>query len=133
MSDEEWEESCRLDALIAEKIFNKTVEYVGTGKMITTTHPVGSPWILGENKYGYMIPYYSTDVKAAWEILEHLRPDFHFSIDTVPEGYQVQFVVKGNKISIGSYHYCTVRAETAPLAICLAALKALGIEYKEQA
>lgn len=102
----------KLDSLVAEHVmgFNN----------------IGKRDIPGSETY-QMFEYqkYSTDIAAAWDVVEKLRLDaiwlqikpniFGFKIDCCP--------VPGVKIETA--------ADNAPLAICLAALKAKGIDVSE--
>ena len=62
-----------------------------------------------------VVPEYSTDIAAAWEVVEKLRPTGpKLSIHAARLGYDVEY---------GPGWF--VSAPTAPLAICRAALKAI--------
>lgn len=102
-----------LDALIAEKV-------MGWERLEKILHPPG-PYEM--NAWGNMIPHYSTDIDAAWEVVEKMHSmRLQTSIITTE---------KGVSVTIDEF-YChspdETIAETAPHAICLAALKALGEE-----
>lgn len=113
-----------LDALIAEKV-------MGWNKF--TSHPEGwtdvgeGPWFIipGEIKCEAVrsdeIPAYSTDIAAAWEVVEKMRVDgFNFQIHNVNE--QVNWVALFWKKGTVGDPYLAVEV-FAPHAICLAALK----------
>ena len=73
-----------------------------------------------------IVPHYSTDIGAAWHVVEHMRanvPDYRaLRMESVPLGYTVAFYSHKNRLDrIGAF----VAAETAPLAICRAALAAM--------
>lgn len=106
-----------LDALIAEKVFGavRTQEkfqgYVPIpGDPVYYSevykYPTGVNYLIDDpkNRHGMMggVPHYSTDISAAWEVVEKLNKQYSFHLNT-----------KGS-------------ADTAPHAICLAALKAVG-------
>lgn len=68
------------------------------------------------------IPYYSTDIAAAWQVVEKLVADGRV------------FIVKGDGLRTGDFakkwttlcgNQMRTDATSAPLAICLAALKAV--------
>lgn len=127
-----------IDALIAKKIFKIKVKYA-TGKY-SSRHPTrpneewkipcdGDPYYTSdsENPGGYYlnaIPAYSTDIAAAWTVVEKLWG--------MSEGGEV----KVSGLYDGLY-YCTIEFhgsrtgkyfdahDTAPMAICLAALKTM--------
>lgn len=108
-----------LDALIAEKVMGKTVR----SKNEVTNNAFKPEYDelvvdLGNERYEF-IRHYSTDIADAWKVLKKL-------------------IQLGAEINVGFYKQwdCSidypigcnwlVQAETAPLAICLAALEAVG-------
>lgn len=124
-----------LDALVAEKVFGMhrhpgcdlddhlRAECYGTGT---------------EEGYGPVVDY-STDIAAAWQVVEKLRSDGLGIIlnDTMGQ-YRGRFwrYDRSDGWDIDAWILCpdtqfTVWEETAPLVICLAALKALGVEVEE--
>lgn len=99
-----------LDALVAEQVLGKKVE-------LYRLCPV--PYHrFKDTEQG--IPYYSTDIAAAWEVVEKVqRINGRFRVDIVgpcqgSDEYSVGFLPM-----LSGYG-------TAPLAICRAALKAVG-------
>lgn len=103
-----------LDMLIAEKVMGQTVREEHHKDFPQT---VVCRWI-SETE---MLPGYSTDISAAWEIIEHLRP-WRFNLErmnrTAGSEWRADF---DNRPSIFSGY-----GDTAPLAICRAALAALA-------
>ncbi len=116
-----------LDALVAEKVmgwigiekkpianaFGQTVleDYVGQPS-IGATQPV-------------LVPRYSTMIQEAWKVADKLRGEVQFVAvisGKGPQGAQ-PWICKINRE--GSF--LEERADTAPLAICLAALKGVGL------
>lgn len=85
-----------------------------------------------EDTSGYCegYPHYSTDIAAAWQILARLRElGFKYiSVVSLSNGWQCW----GDKaMTLNSVPPdVSVNADTAPLAICLAALKAVGVEVE---
>ena len=74
-------------------------------------------------------PYYSSEISAAWEVVEKLT-DGHRRAVEVGNGHSSWWwcnVSRPEPDSHGCTHYDLTKADTAPLAICLAALKAKGI------
>lgn len=67
------------------------------------------------------INHYSTDLKAAWEVVEKIQCR-HFCVSWHLDPYSFTRAYKA-EFQIGSSN-----GETAPHAICLAALKAVGYE-----
>lgn len=96
-----------LDALINEKVMNK-------GPV-----DVNSPsWIDG---YMSEDTFYSTDISAAWEVVKKLVPLFRFALAQVDSG-RLWFSQFENIEHFGEWDAFEAEAETAPLAICRAAL-----------
>jgi hypothetical protein len=104
-----------LDALVAEKVMGRRF----------TRHlcEPGTPpheWVDSD------VPEYSTDIAAAWGVVEKLRE--HFA------GVEVMALTKTNanpnyfeaKLWANTWVHSFAEAPTAPHAICLAALKAVG-------
>jgi len=116
-----------LDALVAEKVmgwvevrkqsianaFGQHVmdDYVGQPS-IGVTQPV-------------LVPRYSSMIQEAWKVADHLRSRSQFVAvlsGMGPQGVQ-PWICKINRDG----GFLEERADTAPVAICLAALKAVGI------
>ncbi|GED14021.1 BC1872 family protein [Aneurinibacillus migulanus] len=113
-----------LDILVAEKVMGWVVdgdiiENADLDEQGRCTFPSGD--FLMNKETREPLPNYSTNIADAWKVLEKL-------------------IQLGAEINVGFYKQwdCSidypigcnwlVQAETAPLAICLAALKALGVE-----
>lgn len=101
-----------LDALVAEKVMK--LHYI-----------VGCSYIFNGKLLGKeTVPHYSTNIYAAWQIVEELYPEndndliFKVCRNVTDKGWDwaCHFKVGG-----------TVFGETAPHAICLAALEAVGV------
>lgn len=104
-----------LDALVAEKVFGWEVDWaVPTYPTVDMKRISDDPVAVGLRTGS--IPPYSTDIAAAWQVGESLSAKGHwFEIRRRPDGgYWAAF---GEGMS--------AEADTAPLAICLAALKAV--------
>lgn len=108
-----------LDALVASKVMD--LEIGKTNFLIIGTRPKGSN--LGYSTNG--IKPYSTDIAAAWEVLEKVFP----KEVCVFKSYDSWFVAKSSQSRFpdGTIDYIA-SGDTAPHAICLAALKACGVE-----
>lgn len=66
----------------------------------------------------------STDISAAWEVVEELSArGLYLDIDTHPDFYLVDVQRRNNVVAYSV-------ATTAPEAICLAALKAVGVDIE---
>jgi len=109
----------KLDAQISKKVFGETFPY---NKMFKDYY---RSW--AEDPIAYEpCPYYSTDIKAAWKVVEKLltllpNEDFYIEhwADESFNGWQVS-----SCFELGKWKNW-VKAETLPQAICLAVLKAL--------
>ena len=93
------------DALIHKEIFGHEIE------MCTIHHSYSC---CGRN-----LPHYSTQIADAWLVVEHDMFK-HFRVDRTDDRGEKWFV--GCSTPFQAY---TAFADTAPLAICLAALKAV--------
>jgi hypothetical protein len=109
-----------LDAMVAEKVMG-----------LETGASGDNAWILGDALYviddghAAVLPHYSTDIAAAWLVVEKMRADgWHFELsdrDAVDEQpFWVEFATKEYERGGQSWQ------AAAPHAICLAALKAVG-------
>lgn len=110
-----------LDALIAEKV-------MGFGPELYQPRGVGyrpDTWVYAINDYKqdgvpvYVVdcPSYSTDIGDAWRVVERLSLPFEMWSDDERDAYRVRFDLDRGK---------WLSAHSAPHAICLAALKAVG-------
>jgi hypothetical protein len=107
-----------IDRLIAKKVM---------GQERTASCPLGDPTCDGkyEPQVGHWpcLPYYSTDIAAAWQVVEHLRTQnwYLLRLTNGDNNYACYF---GRGIVQGPYGYAV--GDTAPLAICKAALKVIA-------
>jgi len=107
-----------IDALVAEHVLEIPVEDHGFSRF---TVKVGSSKLA--------VPPYSTDIAAAWDVVEKLQESgFCFFIETRGKLSQcsVEVFLTGKPSAV--FDTGEVFADTVPMAICLAALKAKGIE-----
>ncbi|MDP9676256.1 hypothetical protein J2W97_002251 [Paenibacillus jamilae] len=73
------------------------------------------------------VPNYSTDIAAAWEVLE--KPEI---MDRIQIGlYPTSFGKWIAKSYMAGYENCRIQADSAPEAICLAALIAVLTQGEE--
>jgi hypothetical protein len=114
--------SRKIDALVAEHVMG-----------LETTTAWGEPFIVTEtllkenglpHKICITLPAYSTDISAAWEVVEKLRalPNTWVRFNAYEE-YDC-YIEQEGEITTGSYHQ-----KAMPMAICLAALKLKGIDH----
>jgi len=99
-----------LDRAIAEKVMGRKVTW-------------DAPDVLLPGPPDNDAPNYSTSIDAAWEVVEKLRPEFDVVLECVTSEFNCHINKPGR---VGTPDHNHVRADTAPMAICLAALKAVG-------
>ena len=110
-----------LDALVAEKVMGHSVLVLE-----------GHPFIYHPEGYQQAVPKYSTDVADAWEMVDKLSKDGYFMhIYGHDARWSVGYISpslsrRWNKEKVEIEGLC--KSESAPLSICLAALKAVGVE-----
>lgn len=103
----------KLDALVAEKVM---------GWALSNKESIKDGLIYTDRGWTSAYPSYSTDIAAAWEVVEKFRwaePELSWNDETH------SWIVHFQK---GMYSGYANSAETAPHAICLAALKAIGVQ-----
>jgi hypothetical protein len=76
------------------------------------------------------VPAYSTDIAAAWEVVEHMEARWWwFALETFPNPHGINdgatVTARFKATAMPGQHDGVGKAEDAPLAICRAALKAL--------
>ena len=102
-----------LDLLVAEHIFGYTVFSKLNGSIVNQHDELDAP------------NFYSTDISAAWEVVEKMEN--YFELTKIVIELAKTKTVYTAKILIGNDSF-KVHSESAPHAICLAALKAKGVE-----
>ena len=119
-----------LDALVAEKVMECQVIWREQNLPFAAPKEphCGCPERIHETPFRGLSAY-STSIAAAWQVWEHLaqREGWFANVQTCcrPEHQWCAIVADGEG------HLWEGQADTAPLAICLAALKAVGIEVPE--
>ena len=111
-----------LDALVAEKVMAYTRNADGSFLNAVGYH-LSADNVCAE-EYN-RLPHFSTDIAAAWEVVEKLRPRFEFNAFVYENGVRVAFWKKRTCGEIAGF--CV--ADEIPHAICLAALKALEVPH----
>jgi hypothetical protein len=117
-----------LDALIAEKIFRVPNEFIAIGIKNSELPPQSGPVQI----IRFVLAHYSTDLADAWEVVEELQR-WKFTLT-----WEADFGGGGQKSSMFATAIFDpvltkdrktrlAKAETAPHAICLAALKAIDL------
>jgi len=66
-------------------------------------------------------PNYSTSISDAWRVLERLKASMFVAVYASRSGFEVSIIVSNDKVVVQD-------ADTAPMAICRAALAALDGE-----
>ncbi|WP_002145545.1 BC1872 family protein [Bacillus cereus] len=108
-----------IDELVAEKVMGwiKPPE----------TSILKSMWV--ETPLGTVhpeLPKFSTNIQDAWLVVEKFASEgLYFSIVKWIDGGYVVEIEKDSLTEVGSYE-----SKTAPMAICIAALKAVGEEWQ---
>lgn len=82
---------------------------------------------------GELVPHFSTDITDAWQLIIHLRENdrtwLRELLNVKDDIWQCQFVrYTTNEEEFGVDRFRSGSVEGAPLAICLAFLKAKGVE-----
>ena len=93
---------------------------------LVAKHVIGWDMVAGcFARGGHLCPEYSTDIKAAWEVVKKLRlEDIYMKMEEFSPGWRVEFAYSDENI-LGM-----ANRTTAPMAICKAALKCKGIEVE---
>jgi hypothetical protein len=116
----------KIDRLVAEKVMGFETE--------------GFEWSKGTMQFVYKdtgaalitknIPYYSSNIADAWQVVEKLRSRYvYIDLTNNDDLYCCELMEQDWENESRYFTYYT-DAETAPLAICLAALKAVGVEVE---
>jgi hypothetical protein len=119
-----------MDELIAKAVmgyYETTVKeefYEGGRFVLKELNALTREGLHGGYIYHYQIKGYSTDIAAAWQVVEKLKPSYQFGLWSDDfdgaEGFGCRFRLKGTI----AYDRDIVWTETAPLAICRASLLA---------
>jgi hypothetical protein len=118
-----------LDALVAEKVMGaewRNMTPAGRKRVLSFPHdrPMammdGKEFILygGPDEKDQYLPHYSTSIADAWAVVEKMKPK-RLNLEKIDANWAASF-------HFGGYAEGSGYAETAPLAICLAALNALS-------
>lgn len=112
-----------MDALVAEKVMGWKREWVTNSATLMRREVFCPPgvigWISSGEKDGIPneVPYYSTSISAAWEVVEKMEADgVGCKLSNYAPGWRAEFYK--NEGDAG--------ADTAALAICRSALRAVS-------
>lgn len=117
----------KIDEMPAGREMDKAIsQYVFGNKEFVCRHSDDDYHVVNEQNgliaYLY-VPHYSINIAAAWEVVEKME------MWVVPAHDSQGDRAGWNACPYGDYSkYGATNANTAPLAICRAALKALGVE-----
>jgi hypothetical protein len=116
-----------LDALVAEKVMGLPNVRKYMSRYVHDNHPEKA-WVTGIVD----IPEYSTDISAAWEVVEKMHEWGGCEISCCGTGEKRWYVVHTHTNTAPYQKGINVTCNTAPEAICKAALLALiGEDEKE--
>lgn len=111
----------KIDSLIAEKVMGWGLKELN----------VCSAWI--DNQNGWCLKQLwnpSRDMRDAWKVVKKLNEIFTVDVqDTLNDGASC-CLYEFQEETESLIPYSATEAETAPLAICLAALKSVGVEVE---
>lgn len=71
------------------------------------------------------VPHYSTSIEAAWAVVEKMNDRFAVSFSCCSQAVEWHC-----ELSCSENVHFSAKGGTAPLAICLAALDAVGVEVR---
>ena len=109
-----------LDALVAEKVMDYRKDRAGN---LLPPNFLGTPWQALVNSGA---PPFSTDIAAAWQVIERWdEQGWDWEITTGKNNIHVWVLTDNERV----FAHRGIAPE-APLAICLAALKACGVELE---
>jgi hypothetical protein len=120
-----------LDALVAERVMGLQVQrdqYTAGVKALLGDKRSDDPWDYYIGDTNDRLPHYSTDISAAWLVVERMRQTHDFELGLLAKFkngkdlWEAEFTDCATDEAYKSY---LAEADTAPLAICLAALAAL--------
>jgi uncharacterized protein (DUF1330 family) len=114
-----------LDALVAEKVMGYKIGWLteyGFKKEFER-----KVIALKGDRYDN-IPRYSTNISDAWQVVEKVGKEFLVRKRLEGNDYRAFIITFDNYLGHKEYY---AHAKTAPLAICLAALRAVGYEIEK--
>lgn len=122
-----------LDALVAEKVMGRKREHEFDNDSDDPTCYYCNAYLSSRGRPCAGDPPYSTDIAAAWEVVEHMiERDMRVNVSTCyqpDDGTPWICTLERHESQIGDPNKWTEYAETAPEAICKAALAAVGVKH----
>jgi len=104
-----------LDALVAEKVMGMLKYIQGDITIFENEEYLWRDW---------EVPYFSDDIAAAWQVVEKMREKYVINIEIDCENTWVE--LWRDSTDEPYKQVADEYGDTAPLAICLAALRAVG-------
>jgi hypothetical protein len=136
-----------LDALVAEHVMGlmvKPITFIDGRGPRPERGTVGKPYKMADGRMGVsalIIPSYSTEMAAAWEVVEKITQSIveakegqwwldglGFNPDDTSDPRTDRWRCWFTSERGGARIEASAEADTAPLAICLAALRAVGVQ-----
>lgn len=122
----------KIDRLVGVKVFGWSIVTDSDGEPIWSNDcgtPLSFQYASAPVKFG---PNFSTEIAAAWEVVEHLRtrkddPMVITALDNDDGEYVIAFAARADRWTTRELG----KNRDAPMAICLAALKAFGVSESE--
>lgn len=128
-----------IDALVAEKVMGFDLVHSDLGSFWTPM--ISHPFSIGGKPAGTMpaeLPHYSTNIADAFRVVEKVAEydRLGFRIEHLCENSGEKWIARFPTTSVPDCEEMDpdaneAEADTAPLAICLAALKAVGVKAQE--
>lgn len=117
-----------IDALVASKVMG----------LVPCSNPIGKCELAakglcwGTGGAGTDLMPYSTDIAAAWEVVEKMQADGWFTSATDQTHHSMGWAWRFHHHSNGKLDAHAFARGKAPMAICLAALKAVGVDIPKK-
>jgi len=114
----------KIDQLVAEHVMGFKLRTVNFAYSRAEKRTIDD-----DGRHDSAIKDYSTDIAAAWEVVDKMIEDKEFSFNMMLHntmGYKIAFTNESE-----DYHTIECCRHTIPIAICKAALKAKGIDIDE--
>lgn len=116
--DKKYKPGPELDAIIAKKIMRWTFLEKYEQTSLSGKKFIGEGWLDFDNEFWEKPHNYSTDIDDAWDLVEELCPK-------KDEFRLARFNMGEWRCTFAYFNGLESSAETAPMAICLAALETL--------
>lgn len=125
-----------IDRLVAERVFGKHklrfLNKVSSDMFDGAEFGTDREWyseVWWDEETRMPVLNYSTDISAAWGVAQHVVSERHVRFATL-EGSHTRPFAEFFDVSTGNQRF-SASENTMPLAICIAALRAVGVEESE--